>query len=144
METIVVGYNHSPRSRAALGWAAAEARQRHARLLVVYVMSSVEEWELAAVQIDPDPIRREFERLLANEWTATLRDEGTEYDTSVVVGRVGRAIRHCAEQEHASMIVVGMSHRGALAELVSPDDPEHDLARHAARPIVAVPSAWSP
>lgn len=74
--------------------------------------------------------------------TATLRDEGTEYDTSVVVGRVGRAIRHCAEEERASMIVVGMSHRGTLAELVSPDHPELDLARHAVRPVVAVPSAW--
>ncbi len=141
METIVVGYNDSPPARAALAWAAVEARQRHARLLVVYVVSSVGEWELAAAQINPDPIRQEFERRLAGDWTAKLRDEAIEYDTSVVVGRVGHAIRRCAAQEHASMIVVGMSHRGTLAELVS-EDPEHELARHAVRPVVAVPSDW--
>lgn len=65
METIVVGYNDTGPARAAMSWAAAEARQRHARLLVVYVISSAGEWELAVAQIDTGPIRREFERRLA-------------------------------------------------------------------------------
>jgi nucleotide-binding universal stress UspA family protein len=141
METIVVGYNDSGPARAALSWAAAEARQRQARLLVVYVVSSVGEWELAAAQINPDPIRHEFERRLAEEWTAPLRDEGIDYDTKVLVGQCGHAIRHCAVEADASMIVVGMTHRGTLSEFLS-DNPEHDLAQHALRPVVAVPPDW--
>ncbi len=70
MQTIVVGYDDSAPARAALSWAAVEADHRRARLLVVHVVSSAGEWELAAAQVNPDPIRREFERLLADEWTA--------------------------------------------------------------------------
>jgi|HubBroStandDraft_6_1064221.scaffolds.fasta_scaffold1080237_1 nucleotide-binding universal stress UspA family protein len=141
MQTIVVGYDDSPPARAALSWAAIEADQRRARLLVVYVVSSAGEWELAAAQVNPDPIRREFERLLADEWTAVLRDKGIDYDTRVVVGKVGHALRQVAADADAAMIVVGMTHHGVLTELVA-SDTEHDLLRHAARPVVAVPSEW--
>jgi nucleotide-binding universal stress UspA family protein len=141
MQTIVVGYDDTPPARAALSWAAIEAGQRRARLLVVYVVSSAGEWELAAAQVNPDPIRREFERLLDGEWTATLRDGGVEYDTRIAVGKVGQALRQVASDADAAMIVVGMTHHGVLADLVA-GDTEHDLLRHSARPVVAVPAEW--
>ena len=38
----------------------------------MYVASSIAEWELSAAQINPDPIRHEFERRLSDEWTAAV------------------------------------------------------------------------
>ena len=141
MDTIVVGYNDSPAARAALAWATNEARHRNARVLVVYVVSSIGDWTLAAIQVNTDPLRAALEQHLAGKWTAPLRDQGIDYNTTGVEGSVGKAIRAAAVQADVSMIVVGMTHRGALAEWMS-DDPEPDLARHAARPFVAVPAGW--
>ncbi len=142
-DTIVVGYDDSDAARAALRWAIDHARHREAEVLLTYVVSSVAEWELAAVQVNPDPIRRSIEQRLRLEWSAPVREAGLRWRPVVRVGRPAEELMRCAREEHASLIVVGMSTRGTLAELVM-GSLTHDLLRHAARPVVAVPASWVP
>jgi nucleotide-binding universal stress UspA family protein len=142
MNTIVVGYDNSAAAQTALDWATDHAQHIDGELLVIYVASSIAEWELSAAQINPDPIRHEFERRLRDEWTAPLRKAQVPYRTKFVVGRVAEELMRTAREEHAALIVIGMTARGTLSELVL-GSTQHELLHHAVRPVVAVPASWS-
>lgn len=141
MDKILVAYDHSDAAQAALRWAIDYSESRNAEVLLVYVVSSVAEWELAAVQVDPDPIRHNFEQLLSGAWSEPLRQSGVRFVSRVLVGRTAEAILHCAQEEHATFIVLGMTAHGTLFELVAGGAAEHVL-HHAHRPVVAVPAGW--
>ena len=143
MELLVVGYDDSEAARAAMRWAAHYARERDAVLHVIYVVSSIGEWELAALQVNPDPLRDEFQRCLREEWTEPLREAGVTYTTHVAIGRPAEELMRYARRENAALIVIGMTGRGTLAELVA-GGTAHDLEHHALRPVVAVPAHWNP
>jgi len=142
METIVVGYDDSEAARAALAWAIGYARDRDATILLVYVVASVLEWELAAIQVNPDPVRHRFEQLLATSWSEPLREAAIAHESLLMVGRPSESIMQCARDRDASLIVIGMTGRGMLHELVSQSTARH-LLHHAQRPVVAVPTTWS-
>jgi nucleotide-binding universal stress UspA family protein len=142
VDKILVAYDHSDASQAALRWAIDYSESRDVDLLLVYVVSSLDEWELAAIQVDPDPIRHNIQRLLAGEWSEPLRVAGVTFETRVLVGRPADAILHCAEQENAAMVVLGMTNRGTLFELVA-GGTRGRLLHHAHRPVVAVPVGWT-
>ncbi len=143
MTSIVLGYNDSPAAQAALDWAIAHGATTDSEIVMVYVLSSVWEWELAAAQVNPDPIRDEFHRLLESEWSQPLRDAGVRYRTVLEVGRPADCLMQRAQHEHASLIVVGMSHRGTVAELLFGSE-ARELQKRAHRPVVAVPEDWQP
>jgi nucleotide-binding universal stress UspA family protein len=142
MDTIVVGYDNSGAAQAALAWAGEQATRTNSELLMIYVASSIAEWELAAAQINPDPIRHEFQRRLHDEWTAPLRKAKVAYRTKFVSGCVAEELMHAAREEQASLIVIGMTLRGTLSELVA-GSTQHELLHHAVRPVVAVPATWN-
>jgi nucleotide-binding universal stress UspA family protein len=139
-EKIVVGFDNSPAAQAALGWAIRQAQVVGGEIVVVYVSSSVREWELAAAQINTDPMRAEAKRRLSGEWTAPLREAGVPYHVRLMQGRVAEELMKVARAEEASLIVIGMTPRGTLTELVF-GSTRHDLLHHAVRPVVAVPAA---
>ena len=139
----LVGYDDSPAARSALSWATRHVQRVPGELLVAYVTSSALEWELAAVQVNADPLRHEFERRLREEWTAPLRDAGLTYETRVLHGRPAEALLRCADEEGAELLVVGMTGRGTVNELLM-GSTTHRLLQHTARPIVAVPAGWAP
>lgn len=141
LDTIVIGYDNSDAAQAALAWAGEQATPTSSELLVIYVASSIAEWELAAAQIDPDPIRHEFQRRLREEWTAPLRKADVAYRTKFASGGVAEELMSSAREEHASLIVIGMTLRGTLSELVA-GSAQHELLHHAVRPVVAVPATW--
>ena len=144
MEHIVVGYDHTPAAQGALAWAAHYARRTtDVELVLVYVVSSTWEWELSAVQVNPDPIRREIKELLHDSWTEPLRAAGLRYQTEVTVGRPAEALLASARRHEASLIVLGMTGRGTLGELVL-GSTGREVAHHAVRPIVTVPPDWTP
>jgi nucleotide-binding universal stress UspA family protein len=143
MEHLVVGYDHSPAAQGALAWAAHYAGRNGGELILVYVVSAAWEWELAAVQVDPDPIRREIKDLLHESWTEPLRAAGLRYQTEVKVGRPAEALLASARRHDASLIVLGMTGRGTLGELVL-GSTGREVAHHAVRPIVTVPAEWMP
>jgi nucleotide-binding universal stress UspA family protein len=139
-EKIVVGFDNSPASQAALDWAIHQAQLVGGEIVVVYVASAVREWEFAAAQINTDPMRAEAKRRLAEEWTAPLRAAGVSYHVRLMQGRVAEELMKVARAEEASLIVIGMTARGTLTELVF-GSTRHDLLHHAVRPVVAVPAA---
>jgi nucleotide-binding universal stress UspA family protein len=138
-EKIVVGFDNSPAAQAALEWATTQAELVGGELVLVYVASSVREWELAAAQINTDPIHRELKRKMAEEWTSSLRERGVPFRTRFAQGRVAEQLIKVARAEDASLIVIGMTARGTLTELVF-GSTRHDLLHHAVRPVVAVPA----
>jgi nucleotide-binding universal stress UspA family protein len=143
MDKILVAYDHSEAAQAALSWAIDYSKSRDTEVLLVYVVSSVAEWELAAVQLDPDPIRHNVERLLGGAWSAPLRESGVQFDTRVLVGRPAETILQCAQEEDVSLIALGMTTHGTLFELIVGGVAAHVL-HHARRPVVAVPAGWAP
>lgn len=142
MAVVIVGYNDSDASRAAMRWAA-----RHVgpdgTVVVVHVVSAVGEWELAAAQIDPDPVRHGLEQRLDREWCAPLREAGVPYHAAVAVGAVAEQLITVARRWNAELIAIGMSTRGSLGELVSRST-IRALRGHVVRPVVTVPAAWEP
>jgi len=142
MEKLLVAYDHSEASQAALRWAIDYSKSRDVELLLVYAVSSLAEWELAAIQVDPDPVRHSIQRLLNGEWTDPLRDAGIRFETRVLVGRPADVILQFADDEQVSFIVLGMTHRGTLFELLAGGTTEHLLHR-AHRPVLAVPAEWT-
>lgn len=141
MAAVVVGYNDSEASRAALRWAAHHVGTT-GTVVVVHVVSAVGEWELAAAQIDPDPVRHGLEQRLDREWCAPLRTAGVPYHSMVAVGAVAEQLIAVARRWDVELIVLGMSTRGSLAELVSRTT-MRALRGHVVRPVVAVPASWS-
>jgi nucleotide-binding universal stress UspA family protein len=136
---ILVGYDDNPAGRAALLWAAREAELREAEVSVVYIVSTAWEWELAAVQINPDPILAALRRNLFGAWTSPLRDRGIRYRASIVHGRAGPALLACARTQHAACIVLGASSNGRLHGVLHSSGAAH-LRHHARRPIIEVPA----
>jgi nucleotide-binding universal stress UspA family protein len=143
MERIVVGFDHSPAAGGALTWAIDHARRTAGELVIVYVVSSAWEWELSAVQVDPDPIRQEIAAPLQGDWTEPVRVAGIPYRAEVAVGRPAEVLLATARHHEASLIVLGMTGRGTLGELVR-GSTGREIAHHAVRPIVTVPAGWTP
>lgn len=143
MERVIVGYDDSPAARGALTWAVHHAQRTGAELVIVYVVSSSFEWELNAIQINTDPIRKELESRLRGRWTEPVRAAGVLYETQLEVGRPAEALLAAARRKEAALIVIGMTGRGTLGELVF-STVSHHLAHHAVRPVVTVPEGWEP
>jgi nucleotide-binding universal stress UspA family protein len=61
----------------------------------------------------------------------------------VLHGRPAEALLRCADEEGAELLVVGMTGRGTVNELLM-GSTTHRLLQHTARPIVAVPAGWAP
>jgi nucleotide-binding universal stress UspA family protein len=141
MERVLVGYDDSPAARGALAWALHHAQRTGSELVIVHVVSSSFEWELNAAQINTDPIRKELERRLRGEWTERVRTAGVRYETQLEVGRPADALLAAAQRTEAALIVIGMTGRGTLGELVF-STVAHHLSHHAIRPVVTVPAGW--
>lgn len=91
----------SPAAEAALAWAMDYADGRDVVILLTYVRSSITEWEMAAIQVDPDSVRRHFNELLTHRWSARLRDRGLRYEPTLLVGRPSDSILRCAREKNA-------------------------------------------
>jgi nucleotide-binding universal stress UspA family protein len=135
---ILVGCTDSDASRAALRWATRVARDLDAEIVAAYAISTLWEWELAAVQVNTDPIRREVTELLDGRWTEPLRHAGLRYRTRVVSGPPAQALMQLARAEQVDLIVVGMGRHGTMSQLLL-GTVSKDLLRGALRPVVAVP-----
>jgi len=143
MDKVLLAYDDSDAAKAALRWTINHTKTTNAEVLLVYVVSSLSEWELAAIQVDPGPIRHNFERLLNTDWSAPLRNEALAYETRLLVGRPAESLLRCAHDEDVALIVIGMTSRGVLHELIASTTAGHVL-HHAQRPVVAVPAHWTP
>jgi nucleotide-binding universal stress UspA family protein len=137
--TLVVGYDGSQASRAALLFAARQAGRR-GRVLVVH-----------AYELPPDLLGSPYyDRLLSERrghGEALLRElpfdsdalAGPAYETELIGGPPAEAIANVARIRNADEIVVGargLSRMRALLGSVS-----HELLHVADRPVVVIPAA---
>jgi hypothetical protein len=101
----------------------------------VRAVSRIGIWELAALQVNPDPVVRGYGEQLRGPWTAPLRELGVEYTTRLERGEPANALVRVAGDEDADLLVIGARHR----------DPAHGsttrrLLKSTRWPLVVVPS----
>ena len=130
---IVVGFDGSPGSLAALRWADAEAALRGVGLRVVHV------WQYPGLSYPRDAPERPWPHALPDQLDALLRDAlaplaAVPVEVATVEGRPGEALVRAADR--AELLVVGRRrHRVADVPLGSVG---RHCAAHAPCPVVTV------
>lgn len=139
---VVAGFDGTPRSRAAVRWAADEAAARRTPLHVVRVVEYAA-FTVAAgwvpVSTGPDEARR---RQLADELAAEVddcreRNPGLEVHGAVHDGSPCVRLAEHAEVVGADTLAVGASHLGRVARLLF-GSTEAGLLRASKRPLIVV------
>ncbi len=138
-KTIVVGVDGSPSSRKALAWAAAEAADHGADLLVLTI------WELTllppagSVSVSeryvPDPSQRTNEDLLQVIKEVLGENPPVLVNAQVKQGRPAKVL--IEDSAEADLLVVGQRGHGGFAGLVLGSVSQH-AAAYAKCPVVVV------
>ncbi len=55
---------------------------------------------------------------------------------------VAKAVLNAAEEQHATLIIIGLSGKGRIARLLAGDVPQQ-IMRHASIPVLTTPPDWS-
>jgi nucleotide-binding universal stress UspA family protein len=138
-KTIVVGVDGSPGSRAALTWAAAEAADHGADLVVVNVWEHTVPPPTGSVSVSehyvPDPSQR-----TADDLVEVIREELGDQPPVLVQPRVkhGTAAKVLIEESaNADLLVVGTRGHGGFAGLVLGSVSQH-VAAYAQCPVTVV------
>jgi nucleotide-binding universal stress UspA family protein len=137
---VVVGIDGSAGASAALRWAAAEARLRKSRLLIVHAWMAVYMDVLLAGPLDGfsgagvSDMHRAAEELLEKA-TAGLEAEGVEIECRVVEGGAAQVLVGAAGE--GDLLVVGSRGHGGFAGLLL-GSVSQQCAHHAHCPVVIV------
>jgi nucleotide-binding universal stress UspA family protein len=137
---VLVGFNDSPSSLAALDWAGEVAARLRLPLEVLWVLPAGGAWTLAILQVDPDRRRHDMEahldRICREHLTAQV-----VYHAHVVEGSPSAVLARRAAAPGTAMLVIGQSRRGALGDLVL-GSVAHDFVHKASVPLVVIPPTW--
>ena len=138
-KTIVVGVDGSPGSRKALAWAAAEAADHGADLIVVNVWEHTLLPPAGSVSVSehyvPDPSQRTAEDLLAVIKEELGDDPPVRVQPQVKQGRPAKVL--IDESAGADLLVVGNRGHGGFAGLVIGSVSQH-VAAYAKCPVTVV------
>lgn len=143
---ILVGFDGSPASLAALSWAVEEARIRRRDLRLAHVFSWPVHGEMItphAVMPDMAGIREEAHDALERQLTATRANAPDLNVDAVLVDDVNPARWLIEQTRHASLVVLGPRGMGGFASLLLGSVSMHVTA-HAAGPVVVVPHLPAP
>jgi nucleotide-binding universal stress UspA family protein len=142
-EPVVVGYDGSPASAAALAWAAGYVAGNHASLRLVHALAlPVVTGPMGVAAVLPvDDLVSSAEELLEQAVDRVRADHpGLAADVAV---RVGPATPVLLEEVHrARLVVVGSTGLGELRDAML-GSVALELAEHAGRPVVVVPAGWT-
>lgn len=138
---IVVGLDGSEGSERAVEWCRDHAPGLDAEVVAVHAVwvpaLALPMWEGSpGLLLQDEEWRTSLERELQDVWVTAL--EGVPYRTRMVEGSPARVLKEVADEEDASMIVVGSRGRGGFTELLL-GSVSHQLAHHADRPLLIVP-----
>lgn len=129
MKTIILGYDETPGSNAALERASELARAFEARLLVTSVAPILVGGPRSAGPVDPaDPPAHHVEEL--EHAREQLSAQGIEPELIPAVGEPADAIVDLAEERGADLIVVGTREPGLIERLLG-QSVSQSVARHA-------------
>jgi len=132
---IVVGVDGSEEARRALGWAAAEARLRHASLRVVHAYQGPASFTQEGTAADR--ARAEAELIVKGE-LASIDCEAVDAEATAVAGSAPFALLQASKD--ADLLVVGSRGRHGFPGLLL-GSVSQQLAHHARCPVVIVPPA---
>ena len=128
-ETIVVGYDDKDPAKRALDRAIAEAKERHAHLVVVTVAEMLlnPEGPQSFGTLDDSPARMiplvvppELEPVIAHA-RERVAAEGLTADFTWAAGDAAGAIVGAAQDHSATLVVIGTHHHGFLARMLGTD-----------------------
>jgi nucleotide-binding universal stress UspA family protein len=138
-KTIVVGVDGSPGSRTALAWAAAEAEDHGADLVVVNVWEHTLLPPAGSVSVSeryvPDPSQRTSDELIGVIKEVLGEEPPVLVQPRVKQGRPAKVL--IEESANASLLVVGKRGHGGFAGLVLGSVSQH-VAAYAHCPVTVV------
>jgi nucleotide-binding universal stress UspA family protein len=119
-ETVVVGVDGSPESRAALDYALKDADRRHGRLRVVAAAQLPEYWAMAYGMLAPPPVQeivaqvRTAAQEMADDVASAHPDLAARVPITVEARAGGPAEVLMEASEGAELLVIGHRGRGAV------------------------------
>ena len=141
METVLVAFDDSDPAHAASTGRSITARGAKLGCSLCTSYLGSRKWELEAFQVNTDALRDNVGRLLQSRWSEPLRQAGIDHEARLLVGRPAEEILRCADEEDVSLIVLGLTSKGTLFDLLAHSAVERVLHR-SQRPVVAVPGNW--
>jgi nucleotide-binding universal stress UspA family protein len=140
----VVGVDGSAGSAAAVAWCAGVAPLLDADVIAVHAIETNEYLSLpptsSPTDHSPDSMRERIRTEVEKVWCAALDVAGIEFKTVLLNTGAAAALLVVADDVDADMIVVGQRGLGGFEELLLGSAP-HQVAHHARRPVVIVPSS---
>ena len=136
---IVVGFDGSPDSRAALDWAVREAASRRLGIRVVHCEPDMAAWDGAAATMSgapviPTPLPHDGGTLVA-EAADVVAQAGVPVETVSVVGSIaGVLVEH---SRTAEMTVIGSRGHGSISSAILGSTVSH-VASHAHCPVIVI------
>jgi nucleotide-binding universal stress UspA family protein len=139
MTEIVVGLDLSSSARAALAWAAEQARATGQTLRAVHVISASSTYSMAlggvAVPIEPSEMDAPHREPVETEFNSVQPQPG--WQLKFFSGEAGPIL--VAESVGAALLVVGTKEHVGVGRIIS-GSVSHYCLSHAQCPVVAVPS----
>lgn len=134
---IVVGYDGSPDSRAALGWAVREAASRSLGIRVLYCEPDIAAWDGAAATMSGAPalattLPHDAAGMIS-EAAALVAGAAVPVETVTTSGSIASSL--VEQSRTAVMIVIGSRGHGALSSAILGSTVAH-VASHAHSPVV--------
>ena len=135
---IVVAYDGSAPSRAAVRYAAARAGVT-GKVIVVHCFGLPSEWFGAAVA---EPVAVEHSQRGQAVLDDLMMTDGSvlaevDFEVELIGGEPAKTVNHLAEVNDADEIVLGTRGAGRVASLLG--SVAQDVIRHADRPVVVIP-----
>lgn len=143
LRLLLVGVDGSVGSRRAAGWAARAARDAHAEVLAVHVLTYNRE---LLRDVTPDTMRTwrlDLQRQLETEWVEPFATAGVEHSCRLVESdSPATGLLETAAREHADLLIVGANGHGGFADRVL-GGVSYRVAHRASQPVVVVPPDWA-
>jgi nucleotide-binding universal stress UspA family protein len=139
---IVVGYDGSPASEAAVWWAADEAHRRRSEVRLTYALPLplLSSPMGVTTPLPTDAVRQVAEKLLG-EVAERIRQSHPALSVDAVVSFGGAAEELLQEATEAVLLVVGSKGLGEFRDLAMGSVSAH-VATHAPCPVVVIPPRW--
>jgi Universal stress protein UspA and related nucleotide-binding proteins len=137
---IVVGFDGSPASHAAIQTASAIAAARKCAVHVVSVLQPMSSYK---IDLGVDQPRSEVEDLRIQLREAAIRDaigpqqERANWTRQVAVGRAAQKIAEVAERRKADLVIVGRTQRGVIDRMLG-GETTLQVMRLSASPVLVV------